>query len=97
MIIAQRRINGTSKLKRIEEGKTIRVIVRKPDSEILEKMGFNSDISVGYSILPNIVGPASKLNAEGKYDIHKDREKETCYRMLEWTYQQFCGRGQTVK
>ena len=95
MIISQKRINGVSKFKNINKGQKVRVVLRKPEDKILERIGFGKEKSFGDTILPNVIGPASRLNAEGKFITHKDKEKEDYTVMREWTYQQFCGRGET--
>lgn len=92
MIINQKRVRGVSKLKGIEVGTKIRVVVKNPENDRLIQMGFGEEVSVGHCILPGIIGPASRLNANGKYLVRKDLPKETCWRMVEWTYKQFAGR-----
>lgn len=64
--------------------------------ELLEKIGFTPALEVGESVLPSpVFGPKSRYNAFGDYIRHKDRPKETAYRMVEWQWKQWCGRGQT--
>lgn len=92
MVINQKRIMNVSKLKALELGKQIRVVMKNPEFQKLNKMGFGDDLTTGQCILPQIIGPASRLNANGKFIIHKDLKKEKCYRMVEWTYKQFAGR-----
>lgn len=92
MIINQKRIMNVSKLKGLEDGVLLRVTVKNPDTNKLEKMGFGIKPCIGQCILPKVIGPASRLNANGKYLIQRDLEKEKCYRMAEWTYKQFAGR-----
>lgn len=96
MLLQQKRIRGTSKLKNIKDGTSLRIVVKDPELKLLEKMGFEASPKTGECILPVVIGPSTRVNAEGKIITHKDREKETCYRMIEWTYKQFCGRGETV-
>lgn len=97
MIINQKRILGISKLKGFEEGKNVRIVVRKPEKGILKKMGFGDEVLIGHCVLPRTIGPASRRNANGTFIIHREREKEICYRMHEWTYMQFCGRDERVE
>lgn len=92
MVINQKRIMNVSKLKGLEVGKKVRVVMKNPESQKLNQMGFGDDVVLGQCILPEIIGPASRLNANGKFIIHRDLEKEICYRMVEWTYKQFAGR-----
>lgn len=93
MIFNQKRVRGLSKLKNLEKGIKIRVAVKNPERSHLSKMGFERNLNIGDSILPKVIGPASRLNAEGKHLIHKDREKEINFRMVEWSYKQFNGPG----
>ncbi|MEI7576393.1 MAG: hypothetical protein WCK51_05830 [Armatimonadota bacterium] len=63
------------------------VIVSDPlSAEALHKLGFPNAVQPGMSLLPAIVGPVSRYNAEGKWDIHRDQPKETCYRQVEWKW-----------
>ena len=39
----------------------------------------------------NLLKADRVVNAEGKYIIHKDREMETAYRVVEWHWQEFDG------
>lgn len=92
MIISQKRVRGLSKLNNLENGTSIRVVVRAFAPADGTKMGFNPELTVGQCVLPAVCGPASRFNANGKFIIHKDREKEEKYRMVEWTYKQWKGR-----
>lgn len=63
---------------------------------LLEKVGFTPALEVGESVLPSpIFGARSRYNSFGKCLIHKDRPKEIAYRMVEWHWKQWCGRGKT--
>lgn len=97
MIIKQNRIRNLSKLKRIKMGSTFRVGIVDVDSQIekMMKIGFKNELSVGDTILPEIVGPATRRNAAGDFKLLKDKPKEQCSRMIEWTYNQWSGGGQT--
>lgn len=97
MIIKQSRIRNLSKLKGIEVGTVIRVGVSNVERFLdkLQEIGFPPEIYEGQTILPKSIGPVSRRNSIGDYIEHKDKEKETCYRMIEWTYKQWAGRGQT--
>jgi hypothetical protein len=61
-------------------------------SQRLEKVGFSSNHQVGEKVLPAILGPISRFNAEGSFIRHRDQPMETCYRQSEWRYQQWHGR-----
>ncbi len=50
----------------------------------LIRIGFTADLNVGETVLPSVVGPATRFNAEGKNIIRRDLPKETVYRQIEW-------------
>lgn len=63
----------------------------------LQDMGFTVPLVPGQRILtPAKNGPACRRNANGFDIIHRDKEKETAYRQVEWHWTQFVGRNETV-
>lgn len=53
-------------------------------------------LALGEWGLPHSDGPVSEFNAEGHYQIHKDRPKEYRYiNTIEWEWKQWKGRGVT--
>lgn len=84
MIISQTRINGTSKFRNIQNGQKVRIVLHNPEDKVLEKMGFGKEKRLGDTILPSVIGPATRFNAEGKYIKHYDKEKEDYTIMREW-------------
>lgn len=101
MIIQQRRIRSISRhLAFLDEGTNIVIgignLERYPD--ILSKLGFDHPPRPGDAILPRpAFGPVSIFNAEGKNLIHKDQPKETVSRLVEWTWNEWRGRDDTVE
>ena len=67
MIIKQKRIRNLSKLKVLETGLRFRVGVVDVEKRIKEmkKIGFTNELKIGETILPDIIGPATRRNAEG--------------------------------
>lgn len=66
--------------------------------EKLVAAGLPSQPKEGDSVLPPAAaGPVSRYNAEGKYLIHKDQEKETAYRQAEWKWHEWRGRYDSVQ
>lgn len=58
----------------------------------LIEAGFREPIEAGQSVLPSAhLGRAAAFNAEGREIIHKDLPKETVYRSVEWTHEQWNG------
>jgi hypothetical protein len=61
------------------------------------RTGFGQDLSVGDTLLPSIIGPVTRRNAEGYNIIHRDQKKETHWRTVEWTWKQYRGRNDYEK
>jgi len=57
----------------------------------LNAIGLITPLAVNRAILPQDVGPVTRFNAEGKGIVHRDRPKETAYRQIEWTWEQWNG------
>lgn len=97
MIIKQKRIRNLSKLEKIKPNSQFRVglIDLENRTEVLIRIGFSNELAIGESILPNIIGPATRKNADGSYLKIKNKPKEQHSRMIEWTYKQWAGRGET--
>ncbi|OOM05694.1 hypothetical protein [Clostridium saccharobutylicum] len=97
MKIQQKRVRNLSLIKKVEGGKKIRVAVTNLEGKknILSKLGFSDELYIGETLLPGDVGPVSRKNANGDYIIHRDRPKEKHSRMIEWTYKQWSGKGET--
>lgn len=99
MIISQTRIRSINRhFGFIDDGQTfilgVRDVTRFEDT--LARIGFNLPPNVGEKILPSTdFGPVSKFNAEGKYIVHRDKPKETAYRTVEWTWEEWRGRYDT--
>ncbi|MHA6711015.1 hypothetical protein [Dehalococcoides mccartyi] len=61
----------------------------------VKRLGFRGTPSVGDGILPNIAGPVSRFNAEGKWIVHRDQPMETAHREVMWHWQEWRGRDDT--
>lgn len=94
MLITGARIRSLRRhLAGVPEGAPVVVGLREPDrfAQRLQQVGFSSELAVGETVLPAIIGPRTKFNAEGDYIIHRDRPKETAYRQTVWTWFEFRG------
>lgn len=61
----------------------------------LRNSGF-LDLSDGDILLPNVVGPVSRYNSEGKYEVHRNQPKERRFMgRREWTREEWDGPGRT--
>ncbi len=59
----------------------------------LQEIGFTANLAAGERVLPPAsLGPTCTRNAEGWVIVHKDRLKETAYRMVEWHWKEWHGR-----
>lgn len=89
MEIFKKRIrNLETNLRGIASGETVVVAFpadrAKPNRLI--QLGFTAGIEPGETVLPTVIGPVTRYNAEGRYIIHRDQPKETCYRQVEWSW-----------
>jgi len=83
MRISQRRIrNVENHLSGIDEGSNFYIGLTDLNNFFgrLNRIGFGQEIGLGEQILPEIVGPVSRFNANGKYRLLRDLPRETCYR-----------------
>ncbi|MFW2374529.1 MAG: hypothetical protein ACN4GM_15495 [Gammaproteobacteria bacterium] len=99
MFIKQKSVRSVRKyLNVIKSHEEFRVSVKiTPEMKSLaERAGFPDDVRNGDTLLPNAIGNISRFNAEGKYIKRTDLPKEERYiTTIEWTWEQWCGRGQT--
>lgn len=61
----------------------------------VQRLGFSELSSIGDGLLPNVVGPYSRYNAEGKWMVHRDLPKEEAYRQVMWHWKEWRGRDAT--
>ncbi|MBK8129250.1 MAG: hypothetical protein IPK53_10150 [bacterium] len=99
MIIQQERIHNIhTHLKHVPYGSKITFAITGLDrfGELLQAIGFPDGFSVGESVLPaGRFGPITRFNAEGKELVHRDKPKETAYRMGVWRWKEWRGRYHT--
>lgn len=94
MIIKQKRIRNLHiHLPGIKDGD--RVVFALCDlhlhREALGRAGFPPPLVAGSAILPSKLGPVSRFNAEGKFNIHRDQPKEPYYQQREWKWVEWHG------
>lgn len=61
----------------------------------VRRLGFSITSCVGDGLLPNVIGPHSRFNAEGKWIVHRDRPMEKAYRQVMWHWNEWRGRNAT--
>lgn len=59
--------------------------------QMLKRLGLQIPPAVNASILPGVIGPITRFNAEGKHLVQKEQPKETAYRHIEWSWEQWNG------
>lgn len=97
MIIKKKRINSLSCLNHVEEGKNLMMVLRDAArfKGILVKLGFSEDLIEGERVLPSMLNPTLKRNAEPFYIKDKTKPKEQYTQTLWWTRHEWAGRGET--
>lgn len=97
MIITKKRIRNVELYWHLIEDETefyLGVMEIDRFTEILTRIGFSPNLALGETILPRVIGPISRFNAEGKNERQVHLEKETAYRQVMWKWRQFIGGGQ---
>lgn len=96
MIIKQGKIRTLDRhFSGVKPGSDIALGVRDLQDRIarLQKIGFTPNLDAGERVLPPAsIGTTCTRNAEGWVIVHKDRPKETAYRMVEWHWKEWHGR-----
>lgn len=96
MIIQQKYIiNLERHLSSLEDNTriVIGISLSKEHEPKLENIGFPDGSKPGDTILPSPnLGRFCRYNAEGKIIVHRDQQKETAYRTVEWHWQEWHGR-----
>ncbi len=97
MIIKKKRINSLSCLDHIKDGKKIAIALRdaKRFKETLLEIGFSEELKEGERILPSMLNPTMRRNAEPFYIKDKTKPKEQYSQTLWWTRHEWAGRGET--
>ncbi len=100
MIIKKKRIRSLSaNVYGFHEGEKVVVSLVGPErfAKRLSVIGFTKKLEPGEQILPAVVGPVTRYNADGRDDVHKDKPKEIALRQKDWKWMQFQGRYERVE
>ena len=83
MIIKKKRINSLSCLNHVEEGKNLMMVLRAAArfKGILVKLGFSEDLIEGERVLPSMLNPTLKRNAEPFYIKDKTKPKNSIHKL----------------
>ena len=101
MVIKKKRIRQVRQhLGFVPVGTRLRVGVGvTPDRQALfRRIGFTAAMGEGETVLPAPdFGPISRFNADGKEVIHRDRDMETAYRVIEWSWVEWHGQDRVER
>lgn len=101
MIIKAKRIVNIEKyLAAIEPGADLQLSVPFEDiaASQVTKVGFSKDFGDGDTILPSEIGPVSRFNASGRWDVIKDlpKVKRFMYSRI-WRWKEWAGRDSYIE
>lgn len=94
MKIIKRRIrNAESYLATIRNGENFHIAFTDINAQLqrVNHIGFTTNLTEGEAILPEGIGPISRFNANGKFNIRRDLEKEPFYIERVWTWTDWGG------
>jgi hypothetical protein len=94
MKIIKRRIrNAESYLATIRNGENFHIAFTDINAQLqrVNQIGFTTNLTEGETILPEGIGPISRFNANGKFNIRRDLEKEPFYIERVWTWTDWGG------
>jgi hypothetical protein len=100
MIITKKRIRSLDLyLGSIKVGQKFYVGISDTEAnkELLKKIGFTKGLQPNTSVLPAIIGPVTRFNAEGRQVKRKDLPMETAYRIVEWHWTEWHGKDSIEK
>lgn len=82
--LKQTRLKSLKKYSPLITGKKLIVCAELLGQESrAKKIGLSQKLEQGESVLPAVIGPATRFNAEGKEKVRKDLPKETHYNSIE--------------
>lgn len=85
MLIQKKRIRNIDNYIPNFDGRDIYIAHSLPDAGKTDSIGFSSQRALGEEVLPKILGPITRFNANGKSVPDKTAPKETAYRQISWT------------
>lgn len=90
-IIKKRIINVAPYLATIRDNEEFHIAFTRPNEniEIIQRIGFSNNPQVGEQILPAIIGPITRFNANGSFTLRRDLPKETYYISRLWKWRDF--------
>ncbi|MRT04487.1 hypothetical protein [Ewingella americana] len=95
MLIQKKRIRNIDNYIPNFDGRDIYIAHSLPNVNKTDSIGFSNKRVIGEEVLPKILGPITRFNANGKFVPDKTVPKETAYRQISWTRKQWIGGGDT--
>ncbi|MHC9435950.1 hypothetical protein [Leclercia adecarboxylata] len=95
MLIQKKRIRNIDNYITDFDSRDIYIVHGLPNQQKSVSIGFTSNQLVGEEVLPQVIGPITRFNANGKSVPDKTAPKETAYRQVSWTWKKWSGRGET--
>ena len=100
MIIQRKRIRNLERhLPDNLRGQELRlgIVTEERYSAQIIRAGFSGHLSLGDRMLPAIIGPVTRFNAEGKMNVRRDLPMETAYRLVEWHWTERHGKEEVER
>lgn len=97
LTINKSRILKMPKQLALPTGEEIRIAIKATEAHktrTFQEIGFKAPPKEGDTVLPTVVGAATRKNAKGYFILHKDREKVYRSFQIATRRSQFCGRDQ---
>lgn len=92
-IIKRRVINVEPYLTNVREGEEFHIAFTNfnENLERILQIGFTNELQVGEQVLPSVVGPVTRFNANGSYILRRDLPRETYYMVRLWKWNDYQG------
>lgn len=92
-IIKKRVINIDPYLATVRNGEEFHIAYNgfNENLERIRQIGFSNNPQVGEQVLPAVVGPVTRFNANGSFILRRDLPKETYYMTRLWKWKDFQG------
>lgn len=92
-IIKRRVINVEPYIATVRHGEEFHIAFNGFNDQLarIRQIGFSENLQVGQQILPFILGPISRFNANGKYLIRRDLPKEEFFMERIWKWKDYQG------
>lgn len=85
-IIKKRVLNVESYISTVRDGEEFHIAFNGFNENIarIQQIGFSNNPQVGEQVLPTVVGPVTRFNANGSFTLRRDLPKETYFMTRLW-------------